>query len=90
MNKNNFVIKEFYIKHFEIMIKDIEDCGRTEYCPVWFNSLIDKGDIDDCNICRNYFTRLDKSGTLEDNCPCDHYSKSYLIRFLRKVITNSE
>jgi len=102
--ENTFKIKEEYIKHFERMIRHIEEDGRTDLCPIWFNSLIDKGDAtDDCYVCQEYFRRLDKgvrsefailvdggSVPLKDNCPCDHYSKRYLIEFLNKVITNSK
>ncbi len=79
------------------MIKDIEAYGCTNRCPVWNNSLIEVEEtvrINRCVVCVSYFKRLDFGmiygyTNRAETCPCDNYTKSYLIGFLKKVISNS-
>ena len=85
MINNNFVIKDDYIKYFKEMIEDIKAQGKTFSCPIWDESLIVIVE-DKCTICREYFKKVKRKHWL---CPCSLYTPDYLIRFLKKVISNS-
>ena len=90
--KNDLKIKEVYIEHFEEMIKSIKLIGKTWSCPIWNKSLVDESLVGDdslgkCNICKGYFKKIVKTPW---KCPCSHYTPKYLIRFLKKVIANSQ
>lgn len=54
-------------------------------------SLVDNFNSDNhCNICMKYFYKSFKERyNVIGACPCSHYTPAYLIRFLKKVISNS-
>jgi len=84
---NILKIKKERIDYFERMIEDIEIGGRTHLCPNWDNSLIEETNVlNRCNPCQKYFKRLKNKFW---KCPCSLYTPDYLIRFLKKVISNS-
>jgi len=85
-------INKRYIKHFENMIKDIGIFGRTFRCPAWDCSLDPSIKFDKCIVCKEFFKKLKTTNRTQynNNCPCDHYTPGYLIRFLNEVIENSK
>ncbi len=95
MIKNNLVIKKKYINRFRDMIDHIEKLGETHLCPLWSVSLKDYSShnylvsmcASPCNICKKYFKKI--SYEEGGQCPCGLYKPSYLVRFLKKVISNS-
>jgi len=93
---NDIIIKEDHIPHFRNMIVGIMTKGWTNLCPEWEKSLLVQIDGDDkCFTCRQYLPKVTKSihdpisSCSSKKCPCYVYKKEYLIRFLKKVISNS-
>lgn len=89
--KNDLIVKNSYINCLKSMIESIEGKGYTTICPAWSFALL-KTDIEiDCDICCDYFPKVEIAREKgEHTCPCDLYNSDCLIEFLKKVITNSQ
>ena len=53
-----------------------EEC---DYCPSWKDNVVEKNL---CYVCYELFPKLKKDKL---SCPCDLYTKPYLLRRVRKI-----
>lgn len=64
---------------------DLRKRHGSDICPDW-NNLGKLGDSHNCRVCETLFPKAAES----DLCPCDTYSREYLIRRLNEIITYYE
>jgi hypothetical protein len=71
--KQKYPQEEFELcrRAFEIIYEDIKEVGKSYICPGW-----------SCNICQNVFPRIVGVG-----CPCTIYSRHYLLRKLKEMLS---